>query len=310
MFDASVVITNCTGRKRGSTSRVAMSAAFAGGGAPSVASAWASALRTMTQRVQASDFYAGRSFSEAKRVARLTESPLHVVSAGLGLIDSSSHIPPYDLTISSGENSVMDRLSGDQETSSDWWNALHGALGKNRPFHTLLVGGAVLALIALPSTYMRMVQDDLDALPNDAKARLRLFTSSFGASELPPSLKSQVMPYDERLEGSSYSGTRTDFPQRAMRHFVEDLQATELPTEAAAKRVLVALQAFERPEIPRRIRLTDEEIRIELRAHWDRLRGSSSRLLRHLRDTAGIACEQGRFRTIWQSIRAEGNQVN
>jgi hypothetical protein len=42
-----------------------------------------------------------------------------------------------------------------------------------------------------------------------------------------------------------------------------------------------------------------------MRKQWKRHKGSSTQLLRYLRQEAQIACEQKRFRGIWQGLKAE-----
>jgi hypothetical protein len=114
------------------------------------------------------------------------------------------------------------------------------------------------------------------------------------------------MPYDDRLESvRNYAGTQSDFAQRALRHFVEALRAAPLPLKEARASVSRALAR--RPRRSRSIgrRTSDDEIRRVLTAQWTRHVGSSTRLLRYLRDEARISCEQKRFSRIWQSLVAE-----
>ena len=119
-------------------------------------------------------------------------------------------------------------------------------------------------------------------------------------------LRRCVMPYDERLEGHErFAGTRSDFPQRAMRHFVEELDGQYLDVERANDAVETAMAQLKRPVLPQRARKTDEEIIKLIRSQWMTHDGSSLRLLRYLRDEALVACEQSRFRGLWHRVRAE-----
>jgi hypothetical protein len=125
---------------------------------------------------------------------------------------------------------------------------------------------------------------------------------------LPTRLQSSVLPYDERLEGlDGYAGTRSDFPQRALRHFVEVVRGHTLPLEQAREHVRAAMAALRKPVLPERQRKSDEEIIALLRQHWQRLNGSATALLRYLRDDALVACEQSRFRTLRQLVLVEQN---
>jgi len=161
-------------------------------------------------------------------------------------------------------------------------------------------------MIALPSGYLEMVASDLLDLDDATRGTLRIFSSAAGVSTLPPALQPCAMPYDDRLESlAGYDGTRSDFPQRAMRHFVESLHGHELDLHAARDRVTEALGGLTYRRIPVRTRLSDQEIETVLRRQWARYKGSSTALLRYLRQEAQIACEQKRFRSIWQGLRAE-----
>jgi len=114
------------------------------------------------------------------------------------------------------------------------------------------------------------------------------------------------MPYDERLElVDGYAGTRSDFAQRAMRHFVESLAGQQLQRDDAKSLVESALGHRSAKSRIARTKATDDEIAALLRLHWHKQRGSSSRLLRYLRDDAQVACEQKRFQTIWRGLKAQ-----
>jgi thymidylate synthase len=114
------------------------------------------------------------------------------------------------------------------------------------------------------------------------------------------------MPYDERLEGiANHGGTRSDFPQRALKHFVAHLHAQELSVADATSQVCAAMSASFKPIIPKRMKTPDEQIAELIRTNWSHCEGSASKLLRFLRDDANVACEQSRFSGIWREIKEE-----
>jgi hypothetical protein len=90
-----------------------------------------------------------------------------------------------------------------------------------------------------------------------------------------------------------------------MRHYVEDLKAAELPLAEGRAAVEHALSRLIRPDLPERRRVTDQDVLKLLRENWDRHGGHSSKLLRYLRDDAQVACEQSRFRALWNRARDE-----
>lgn len=248
----------------------------------------------------------GRSFADAKHVATSIKARLFIVSAGLGLVAGGDLVPPYDLTISPGSGSILPRLRTLEAYPADWWDAL-GAVGGAPASLSELVRLAPehLVLMALPSSYVSMIHRDLARLPKTAARRLRVITSVRGRALVPSHLDESVLPYDERLEGSAYAGTRSDFAQRALRHFVENLRGHELPLKEARAAVEEAMSALHQPLLPKRKKQRDDQIEALLQKHWDQHGGSSTRLLRFLRDDKQIACEQSRFRGLWMSVAAQ-----
>jgi len=266
-----------------------------------LAQAWQRLLRTVSPAGAAQSVYQGRSIADAATAASHLGCPWYVVSGGLGLVRSEEPVPAYECTAAGGSE-LDGRLKRLGVATSDWWTAI--TTREPQPLTRLISRRPVL--LALPGSYLRMVRDDLAHLSATKADQLRIFTSSRGARFVPEHLAHCVMPYDDRLEAvPNYAGTQSDFAQRALRHFVEALDAASLTLEEARAAVLRALAR--RPRRPRSIgeRRSDDEIRSVLTAQWTRHAGSSTRLLRYLRDEAGIACEQKRFRRIWQSLSAE-----
>lgn len=277
-----------------------------------LADSWKQQVHAVPERdlVAAADLYAGRSISEAKRAAERLAAPLYIASAGHGLVRGDDPIPSYDITASpSPENALHRCLLRLQKTPADWWQALIQTFGSQRSLAELVeTAPSAVVLLAAPSAYLGLLAGELAQLSDAAVARLRIVTSAHGALNLPPRLQAVALPYDERLEGlPAYAGTRSDFPQRALHHFVAVLNGHALPLENARQRVSAAMALLQKPSLPERQRKTDEEIIALLKQNWARLNGSATALLRYLRDDALVACEQSRFRTLRQSILLERN---
>jgi hypothetical protein len=163
-----------------------------------------------------------------------------------------------------------------------------------------------MLLAALPANYLEMMASDLAQCPPSTGERMRIFTSRAGAASLPGHLGAVVMPYDERLESvDNYKGTRADFPQRALRHFVEVLQGHTLDLQSGRVAVDQFMKSCEWPETVVRRRAADADIKEIIRREWQSSGGRCSVLLRYVRDGALVACEQGRFSQIWRSVRDE-----
>lgn len=302
-----LVLTNCTSRKRSPKT---------GSGAAS----WALSHRSRYESVQdlarhwkrtveqaeahqfAIDLYTGRSVVDAREASTLAGAKLAFVSAGLGLLQANVMVPHYDLTVAAGNSSISPALAQVKATPADWWLTLN----KGPSIAKLIAAPSTkLMFLALPSGYLEMVSSDLGQCATIFAKKLRIFTSGKGREAVPDHLRGCVMPYDERLEATPFAGTRADFPQRALRHFIQELKGHRLALASGRAAVEDALSDREVPILPSRTKLPDSEILGLLRKNWSDYGGSSTRLLRFLRDDALVACEQGRFRQLWQQLRAE-----
>ncbi len=302
-----IVVTNCTTRKRATDPPVTLSVLARHESLPKLAKRWFAALSKMPRRTTAGELYVGRAMVESKRVARSLGADLYVVSAGLGLVHESDQVPNYDFTASASAGPLQAALDCSREPLTNWWSLLiertatHGSLAS-----VVRVTPDQLVLVALPASYLRLVGADLAAIGNEASQRLRIFTSEAGQAQVPECLRHCVLPYDGRLECvSGYQGTRAEFPQRALRHFVEALAGHELAAGDAHAAVTASLAGLVRRATPVRQRKSDEEITHMLRQQWASHAGSSTRLHRYLRDKAQVACEQSRFVALWRQVRAE-----
>lgn len=241
--------------------------------------------------------------SEAKRVSARVNGSLWVVSAGAGLIHGDELLAPYDLTPVGNQGGLQNVLQRHRTTAAQWWGSLCGGQAVAR-----LLGDHAnhMLLAALPANYVEMIESDLAQCASFASERMRLFTSRAGAAGLPAHLAEVVMPYDERLESvATYKGTRADFPQRALRHFVEVLQGHTLDLPGGRAAVDQFMKSCLRPESVNRRRADDSAIKEIIRREWRRTGGRCSVLLRYVRDDALVSCEQGRFSQLWRSVRNE-----
>lgn len=263
-----------------------------------VAGSWAERLRAEPKQMPAIDLYAGRGLVEARRAAEHAGGRLAIISAGLGLVAGETEVPAYSLTTISGDpDDIRLKTAADRP---DWWEAIQKAspFAASDPRDS---DGLILA--AVSSAYLDMVGAEWSRWSDADLARLRLF------SKAPPRdkarrLRSAWMPYDDRLDAiAGLAGTQGDFAQRAMRHFATEIRCGSQDGDAAA--VLAALAPLPRRARPVNRRLDDAGIKAAIREEWARARGQSAAMLRHLRDALGLACEQGRFRTLFNEVKAE-----
>jgi hypothetical protein len=302
---STIVITNCTHRKRSLGAAICADRVLGGrikkASLSAAVKCWLKSVSGGNATLPVEQTYGGRSFSEARWAAEYLNADLYVVSAGLGLLPPRTLIPHYNLTVAGGTGSIQELLTRNQATPSDWWRALTTASGNPNPIYKLIQSNRVERIfLALPAAYLDMLQHDLKKIGKDKARKLRILTSPLGSRTLPINLIDFVLPYDERLEGI-YPGTRTDFPQRALRHFITTFPRELSHTEAKV-RVLKVMKKSIKPAIPTRERKTDKEIISLIDTEWKRFNGSSTHLLRFLRDEALVACEQSRFRDLWRKV--------
>jgi hypothetical protein len=300
----SAVITICSGRKSVAPPPSSTSLSLSKAGQTAVQAAWIDSLSRLPALYSVDRLYAGRGFRLAQRAAAGAGAKLYVLSAGLGLVDSSQQIPTYGLTVSPGHSdSVSERVQGDFDPAA-WFSALLSGPYSTR-WANAFDHGQGRVLIALTRPYAKMIGSSLLELPRSSLARLRIFGASL-SELLPKEVHCAIMPYDKRLDAIT-PGTRADFSQRALHHFVWSVASQAAIQDcvsdgAAVRRELALVTA---PQRSRRPRQTDEEILRLIRARLKSQSGSG-RILRALRDLDGVACEQSRFSRLFRAVVDEG----
>src|SRR6266853_4223936 len=120
------VITNCTSRKAVPATRRLQARSMPKGTLREISKEWKRRLGAADKRVAAKELYQGRAHCEAMKAARLAQTPLRVISAGMGLITETDRIPPYSLTISDNQADSISRrvANGVAFSPQEWWAAL------------------------------------------------------------------------------------------------------------------------------------------------------------------------------------------
>lgn len=300
-----LILTSCTNRKRVPPPRALTAHVLKAGTLEGVVTDWTGRMRRVAPTTKASDLYCGRAFRQAEAAALRLDAVFMVVSAGLGFVSASAMVPSYSLTVAPGSaDNILDRIDG-SPAASNWWQALNRASSFGSPLAKIANGSRGPILVALSGSYLSMIAEDLLSLPEKARSRLRIFTL-FPRSELSSGLSDYVMPYDARFDGpgSPMPGTRGDFAQRTLAHFVETVFEASprgsLHEHAAA--VKKKLSRLRPPKPIFRTKASDDEILTLISRHWGKVGGQSSRMLRHLRDNLQIACEQSRFRKLFLRV--------
>lgn len=303
------VVTNCTSRKALAAAPALRARSLSKGTLKSLAKEWKRRLDASEDRVPASQLYQGRAFQEARNAARLAETSLYIISAGLGLIQETDSVPAYSLTAAlESPDAICSRVDAAFEFRvEDWWRELRvvgvarqtlAACIRRSPDHFFV--------LAVSPIYLDLVAGDLlDADPTDLE-RVRI-VGPRRETDIPEALRPFHMPYDDRLNGTSspIKGTESDFPQRAALHFVELALASRRRTSDAHKALVrEALQDWPRRRVLTRKRLPEAALRRAIDSVLRECNDQWSRALRNLRDQRKIACEQKRFKRICDELIA------
>lgn len=305
------LITSCTNRKRVVPVRQLRAQSLSRAPLSLLAAEWVSRLRSARVRVPAREFYAGRSFTEALAAAQAYDATLHIVSAGMGLIHVDDPVPAYSLTVAGRvSDNVLTRVKDGEAAPAQWWTALNARLRQANPLARLIASKAAdLIVLALPSTYIDLVAEDLGSLSARAAARVRVIGLPSLAPRLPPALIASLVAYDERLENTKtgYAGTRADFVQRATRHFMTQVLAQDPSASAQrhAAQVEHFLSAFSRRRVQQRERIPDDRVKAAIRDMWAQSGGRVGHSLRILRRQRRLSCEQSRFKRLFWEVAAE-----
>ncbi len=303
---AFIVISSCTQRKRVGLGDPLRAIDVGISPYEDFARKWLS-LAQGRHTLPAGELYVGRSISEAKKTSKRLNADLQFTSTGFGLVGEQQLLPHYDLTVARGRHGLQEIISDSSFSVTRWWEIINEAQGCATPISQLLVSDTACHIfLALSKAYLTLIQDDLAQISESNAPRLRIFGSTDGTRVIPDHLRDSVLPYDDRFDGinSPNPGTRSDFPQRIMQHFVSHIFQPNDPDLAREKDAVIGLMnQLTVRVIPARIRKSDDELLALMDLHWDRAKGKSSLMLRVLRDDLLIACEQKRFAGLFRHLR-------
>ena len=294
-------ITNCTNRKRIKPTEMLCARTLPSGSSVEVAAQWAFRLQQCDVRHQAKDLYCGRSFSEVLAARKKLEGQLLIVSAGLGLVYADTMIPSYNATLSSSsEDSVLKRTGG---SSIEWWNEITTI----SPYSAELTPqSGDIVLVAVSRPYFNFLAELFENWTESDLKKVRLFVR-IPVDELAHKLQPCLMPYDARFDhpDGPRPGTQADFAQRSLYHFVANILSFSATSciQDHIKLVNEHLNHLSPPERPNRTKVTDLQVQEIIRTHWLEVDGKSGQMLRMLRRKLGVACEQSRFKCLFNQVR-------
>ena len=295
-----LVLVPCTASKRHPAPPELRRRAVPGVSVPTVSADWLVRTQGATGRVPAHALYMGGGWSLAKKAQEAVAArggDAKVVSAGLGLVDWSQRVPPYNMTFTSGNADTVPR--GDTaEGRAEWWDAIGGS---KKLQDAVLEGGHDLVIAALSDGYVDAVTPALARIAGRMGAD-RVIVLACGVS---PFAKAQLGGAWVRLEAARMKhlgGTVGNAALVALNHVLTTVPADEPLTASAIRACIDALPA---PVAlyPKRARLgTEHAVRwIHAALAAEGAPTSASGALRRYRGE-GFALEQKAFHRLFDDI--------
>lgn len=256
------------------------------------------------------DLYAGDYWSVIRTLPSLARTQgwkpeLWVASAGYGLVEASRQLTSYSATFSSGHLDSVVRKGDAVADTRAWWNlATRGvsAMGATVTGLALATPMSTILVVASPA-YLAAMADDLLEASTHLRGRGSLVLVSSKAPSNEPALHPFLLPSRSGLQ-QALGGALTSLHARTARHLLqvvdpksftrENFSSMSDELDRKSKNVVRRAGAV----------VTDDEvlsfIKESIKAGG---KPSHTRLLREFRGS-GRACEQSRFRSLFQRVTA------
>lgn len=306
------VILSCTNRKR-TLGRSFVRLRSVDGNIDQRASSWISLMDREPPVGTASGVYVGDYWHSGLALVEAASARFDVsgwvLSAGLGLIELGTDVPPYSATFAPRHPDCVARSADARSERRRWWALLSVWPGpslemRHRSLRALAVAEPDAAfLLCVGPTYLDAVHDDLLAARNalNSPDQLIVLTSASGNGDLAGSIV--------RIAGrfrTSVGGSMVSISPRVARAAIE-MHDPGIVVNAGTFRGAVERVAASSGDLPRfdRSSRSDEAIRRWISEHRRSLPAATrSSSLRAYRD-AGFACEQSRFGRLFENAEAE-----
>jgi hypothetical protein len=299
------LITNCTNLKKSNIKgKVQLKNLIDNNSAQTIVNSWCEKLENAEQEVPANEVYAGDHWKIAKSIIK-PNLELWILSAGYGLIHSSSQIGSYDATFSSGsENSI--NKSG--LTNSEWWNTLHqrrnSDLFKCESLHSLVsMNTDDIFFIAASPDYLKVIQDELKQLVLEKK----LTNENFFIVSSKHNINEQLIPYFLESKAdfcSTLKGGRVSLNIRLAKYLLGESEVNVFESKNVIDKYNDLDKNAIKLLVKNRQKLSDEDVISFIKNELDIHQGakvSASMLLQNLRNK-NLACEQKRFSRLLKDL--------
>jgi hypothetical protein len=266
------------------------------------------------EKLPARNLYAGQHWTAVQSLTQPGQQAgfdvrLWIASAGYGLIPEEAEVHPYSATFDlvSPDSVVIDRRNAGAEARA-WWTALaahRGLVDAPRSVAELAERepAARILVVASPRYVGAMHRDLLETARRLRSSEHLIIVSSPGTGAA-GALKNHWIESVARLQ-QKLGGARISLHARVAKRILQEARTHPLEASALKARYqrLVARAPAEPPL--NRVPMSDDEVRDFIRATF-RKQGpvTYSRLLRQLRQS-GQACEQKRFKGLYERLRGE-----
>lgn len=269
---------------------------------------WIDRISAAVPTHAATDLYQGEHWAVARELIACNRVEVWVGSAGFGLVNARTRIASYAATFASGQAdsiTLSPSTAGRNAERSTWWHALQHRTSHGRATSLASLADDGPLIIAASRPYLAAMEQDL--LDADSQAGSRLIVSTTGP--VPSGLEHLRTPGTGKLR-TILGGSMQAISIRLAAKIVQTIDEVDLTHEAAAN--LTARLMAEAAPLERHSRspLSDDQVSAYIAsALRTDTPPSCTALLRMMRD-AGMACEQSRFRRLYQETRATIEQAN
>lgn len=299
------LITNCTNLKKTHIKgKVSLESLVKKKPHNTIVNDWYKRLLGAEQKLPATEVYAGDHWKVATSIIN-KEIDLWVLSAGYGLIHSSSNIASYDATFSSESDNSIKKTG---LSNIEWWNKLHQIRDsdnfKCQSLQSLVsINTDDVFVIAASPDYLKVIQDELKTLISDKKLTLKnlfIISSKHNINNL-------LTPYFLESSAdfcSTLKGGRVSLNIRLAKYLLGQSNNKFNPDELRKKYQLLKTSS-EKVLVKKRQKLSDDEVNSFIKSEIKNHQGaniSATVFLKKLR-SKGLACEQKRFSKLLKQIK-------
>ena len=297
------LITNCTNLKKNTIKdKVQLKSLILDSGSEDIQNSWMQLLNDANQKLPANQVYAGDHWKVATSV-RDPNIELWVLSAGYGLIHSSSEITSYDATFSKNSDNSIHNIG---LSNNEWWNVIH-EIRDNTQFGCDSLSSLVISnsadkfFIAASPDYLKIIEDELLELISKGKLTSEnLFIASSKCN-----LNIKLIPFfleSSAKLSSTLKGGRVSLNIRLAKYLLAHTDTCDINKKTVFDRYNNLINNSQELIIHKRNKLSDKEvisfIKNELQANKHEA-VSASKLLIKLRNQS-FACEQKRFSRLFK----------